>query len=799
MPVDRVFISYSSADRAEAFALLKILKESGADAWMDYFDIKPASVLEGELTANLDSASVVCILLSPTSVASRWVSFEVEHALARRAAGLRIVPFILRPCRIPAELEKLFAVDVSNGFDDEAVRLRVIRSVMGAEHVGDGVLLTAGQRAEWAKRELHTDVRTRLPQLSGLLDRVRDKAITHIQIQVNEHSFPTDPGLVAELRLVLNPLWSAPMRFFFARYREGSTWPAGMPFDEPSHAEFTLNRRPRIDAKLRWYNRVEEPAPTIDGPGYHSVLATFTIEFDGSEFLPASNRPVMPQRYEIPSLRKLADDGSHFELITHLGGAAEEWPDPELSAVDITVRASFRDEQPDWVQLFSSRHRSEERNALATPAISAVTNPIEREVLAHLYTGHPQQSDNSERNQALIQAVLDKQPVADADARLAAQLAVSRATLLAFRHKNAEAARLYYGAAILLEPFVMKGYPDYSDAVLMVAACNGLLACCVRVKDYAEALNFCDAVVRVPMRLAQLYPDEPEYQRLAARGLVSCAEVYLANGDKKTAVPMLTDSVEIWRGLAHQMPTPERIGDARQGYLTVLDLASRWGAAADLPLAHWQDELDPDRRIASAVAARDERLRTGPPWMVPAEPEGWPTVGFESPALRYQIRVPRRWSADPAVTATSSELKHVFAGLAPGSQLSVRFMDRAIPGHDMRRWVDTAMMMIGFPVIGVTGDGKQPELLEWQYEGEYGPLAAKRDLDEIHCWSGVARIENAAIPLRRIYISAFRRQTFAWLVSLLFETAVQPGMPEHLVEANDHERAGAIFGHIRFS
>jgi hypothetical protein len=261
---------------------------------------------------------------------------------------------------------------------------------------------------------------------------------------------------------------------------------------------------------------------------------------------------------------------------------------------------------------------------------------------------------------------------------------------------------------------------------------------------------------------------------------------------------MLAESVEIWLGLARQMPTPERINDAQQGYLTVLDLASRWGAAADLPVGHWQDELDPDRRIASAVAARDERLQTGPPWMVPADPEGWPTVIFESPALRYQIRVPQRWSADPTVTATSSELKHVFAGTAPGSQLSVRFMDRAIPGHDMRRWVDTATMMTGFPVVGATDDGKQPELLEWQYEGEYGPVAAKRGLDEIHCWSGLARIENATIPLRRIYIAAFRRQTFAWLVSMLFETAVQPGMPEHLVETNDHARAGATFGHIQF-
>ncbi|HEY2577573.1 MAG TPA: toll/interleukin-1 receptor domain-containing protein [Streptosporangiaceae bacterium] len=795
--MDRVFISYSSADRAEAFGLLKILEDSGADAWMDYFDIKPASVLESELTTNLDTASVACLLLSPTSVASRWVGFEVKHALARREAGLRIVPLILRPCRIPAELEELVAVDVSDGFDDEAVRLRVIRAVTGAGQADDGVLLKAGQRAAWAKRELDTDTRTRLPQLAGLLDRVRDKAVTSIQIQVDQHSFPTDPGLVVELRLELNPLWTGPMRFYFARYREGSTWPAELAFGEPSYEDFALGRRPRIDGKFRWFNRVEEPVASIDGTDDHSMLASFSMDFDGSEFLPASSGPVMPQRFEIPSLRKLADDGSRFVLTTHADGTAEEWADPELSTVDITVLASFRDDQPHWVQLFSSRHSRDARNVLATSAIAAITNPIEREVLAHLYTGHEQRPDSGERNEALIRAVLDEQPVPDADARLAAQLAVSRATFLAFRHNDRDAVRLYYGAAQLLEPIVMTGYPGYSDGVLLVRACNGLLGCYVKGKLYADALTVCDPVARVPMRLAQLYPDEPEYRRLTARGLLTCADVYLANGKKKNAVQMLTDSVEIWRGLAHQMPTPQRVNDARQGYLTALDLAARWKVAADLPVARWQDELDPDRRIASAVAARDQRQQTGPVWMLPSEPSGWPTVSYESPALRYQIRVPQRWSADPAVTATSRELQHVFAGSAPASLLSVRFMDKAVPGHDMRLWVETTKLMTGFPVLGVTSDGKPPELLEWQYEGEYGPLAAKRGLDELHCWSGAARIGNVTTPLRRLYIAAFRKQTFGWLIALLIETAVQPGMPEKLVETNDHVRAGATFGHIQ--
>jgi hypothetical protein len=796
MPAERVFISYSSADRLEAFGLLTVLEDRGADAWMDFFDIKPASVLESELTANLDAASVACILLSPASVASRWVGFEIEHALARREAGLRIVPLILRPCRIPAGLDELVAIDASDGFDDESVRLRVVRAVIGAEHVDDGVLLTAGQRAAWARRELHADVQARLPQLASLLDRVRGKPITSIQLVVDHRSFPVDPGLVVELRLQLNPLWTAPMRFYFARYREGSTWPAELGFSEPSYEDFALDQRPRIDCKFCWYDRVDEPTASIDGTDDHSMLATFSMEFDGGEFMPASRDPVMRQRFEIPSLRRLADDGSRFVLTTYLDGASEEWADPEPSAIDVTVSAYFRDEQPQWVRLFSSRHSREARSVLASPAIGSVANPIEQEVLADLYAG-PRRRDTGEKNEALIQAVLDGQPIADVDIRLAAHLAVARARLLAFRHNDGDAAMLYYGAARLLEPLVMSGYPGYSDGVLLVRACDGLLSCYVKGKQYAEAFRFCDPVVRVPQRLVQLYPDEPEYRRLTARGLISWAEVQLANNRKAAAVQALTESVEIWRRLAGEMPTAQRRGDARRAYLTALEVATRWGAAADLPVSRWQDELDPDRQIASAAAAHDQLRKTGPAWMMPAEPDGWPTVIYESPALRYQIRVPRRWSAEPAVSATAQEFHHVFPGSAAASLLSVRFMEKAVPGHDMRLWVEATQAITGFPVLELAGGDQPPKLLEWGYEGEFRAVAARLGLDEVHCWSGVAQVEHVSPSLRRLYTAACRKNTFAWLITLVFETAVPPGMPQQLVETNDHVRAGATFGHLR--
>src|SRR5690348_6378698 len=78
-----VFISYSSFDRTAAFTVMRLLQDHGCDVWLDFFDIKPAEVLDSELSSGIAQADVVCLLLSPTSVASAWVAREVALARAQ--------------------------------------------------------------------------------------------------------------------------------------------------------------------------------------------------------------------------------------------------------------------------------------------------------------------------------------------------------------------------------------------------------------------------------------------------------------------------------------------------------------------------------------------------------------------------------------------------------------------------------------------------------------------------------------------------------------------------------------------
>lgn len=49
----------------------------------------------------------------------------------------------------------------------------------------------------------------------------------------------------------------------------------------------------------------------------------------------------------------------------------------------------------------------------------------------------------------------------------------------------------------------------------------------------------------------------------------------------------------------------------------------------------------------------------------------------------------------------------------------------------------------------------------------------------------------------RWYVLLVRKGCRAWVVTLSFLTAVLPGMPESMVESNDHVRAGAMLGRLR--
>ena len=190
---------------------------------------------------------------------------------------------------------------------------------------------------------------------------------------------------------------------------------------------------------------------------------------------------------------------------------------------------------------------------------------------------------------------------------------------------------------------------------------------------------------------------------------------------------------------------------------------------------------------------------TAPAWLQPVTLEEWPTQFIEHAALRYAIPLPQGWDTKPLVSQTNMEREHIYRGAYSPELLAVSFMDNADPAANMRNWVEAAVAMTGLPPLPIVWSGDQaPRVLGWQYHGADVPLTERLGLNETHAYSGVVTRSGKPADLARIYVLLARRGTWAWKVSLSLMSACPPGTLEKVVVENDHVRAGAVFGHLRF-
>jgi hypothetical protein len=138
----------------------------------------------------------------------------------------------------------------------------------------------------------------------------------------------------------------------------------------------------------------------------------------------------------------------------------------------------------------------------------------------------------------------------------------------------------------------------------------------------------------------------------------------------------------------------------------------------------------------------------------------WPTKPIQNAILRYSLRIPEKWSTDYKVRGTSSETMHIYNGGVGGYDaefLMISMMGNVDEYGEIRHWVDMMMAINGFPVLC---DLKtQPQMLpgSWQYMGELPNLN----------------------------------------IALSFRTACLLGTSEEMLNSNDHNRAGATFGHLQ--
>jgi hypothetical protein len=72
-----VFISHSSVDAWIAGVMAEKIEELGAECWLDEKDLAGGDVIVEDIRRGINACDEALILISPNSVKSKWVPFEI--------------------------------------------------------------------------------------------------------------------------------------------------------------------------------------------------------------------------------------------------------------------------------------------------------------------------------------------------------------------------------------------------------------------------------------------------------------------------------------------------------------------------------------------------------------------------------------------------------------------------------------------------------------------------------------------------------------------------------------------------
>ncbi|PWU10843.1 MAG: toll/interleukin-1 receptor domain-containing protein [Verrucomicrobia bacterium] len=109
----KVFLSYSSEDRAVAKQIASKLTKAGLKAWDRADAVLPGDNWGLEVGKALEQSKAMVVLISPKSVKSESVQHELQYALITSRFKGRVVPVLVKPTRdLPGILQRFPIVRV---------------------------------------------------------------------------------------------------------------------------------------------------------------------------------------------------------------------------------------------------------------------------------------------------------------------------------------------------------------------------------------------------------------------------------------------------------------------------------------------------------------------------------------------------------------------------------------------------------------------------------------------------------------------------------------------------------------
>jgi hypothetical protein len=101
-----IFLCHSSADKEFVRLLKTRLERFDVQVWLDEDELRAGESLVDAISQAIHEMNYLGVVLSPSSIRSRWVKQELEMALTRQieTAKVKVIPLLLQRCEIPGFL-----------------------------------------------------------------------------------------------------------------------------------------------------------------------------------------------------------------------------------------------------------------------------------------------------------------------------------------------------------------------------------------------------------------------------------------------------------------------------------------------------------------------------------------------------------------------------------------------------------------------------------------------------------------------------------------------------------------------
>jgi hypothetical protein len=101
--MSKIFISHSSKDKSFARQLATDLEKSGHAPWLDEWEICVGECISSKISAAIEAADFVIIVLSLSAVESGWVEKEwrSKYWTEIQDGTVQVVPVLIESCKIP--------------------------------------------------------------------------------------------------------------------------------------------------------------------------------------------------------------------------------------------------------------------------------------------------------------------------------------------------------------------------------------------------------------------------------------------------------------------------------------------------------------------------------------------------------------------------------------------------------------------------------------------------------------------------------------------------------------------------